>query len=1490
MKKKLFLMMLLLGVAVQGAWAQSGILCTASDKGRVICTDGSIYDNVSQAEAAGRKAVALIRWIDESSKKGLALSLQDEGQGDPGRANWLCDNKNNTVPVAGATWKLPSMDEWNKIISGDHIGTRDGFSKVGGQNLKQAVYYSSTKRDQYNPAMFAYNFYNGVWKITNYLFVNSCNVRACLEFNLLTLKEIGSADEWKVFCAAVNLGSGSIIAMGSNFQNCYVKLTNDINVTEMAGWDEEHSFQGVFDGNGHTLTVNYNTTENNTAPFSHVKGAVIKNLHVAGTITTSAPFAGGIVSESHGALTLYNCRSSVNINSTKSGDGTHGGLVSTLSGKDNNIVIDNCVFDGSFATTNGTNGCGGFVGWGVYNKPTISNSLLMPSSVDANMLGSNFARWYTGDGGKYEPTITNCYYVATDNLPTDQGLQAYKSASESEICKKLTITDQTVYSAACTVSGVEAAYDLDGRTEAVNLTPTVTDPYGTKLSLGTDYTATLNGADVTAFPIRVTVPGDFSLVITGKGNYTGSKTVNYSVTGTLAGATEAYPILINSEEDWNTFVNNVNNGTNDYNGMFLLLNADISVSQKVGTVSNSSPEKAFKGTFDGNGHTITTTITDNSNQGTALFCYINGATIKNLTVDGTISSSQNHLSGLVGFADGTNTIEGCTVTATLNISSDYAGGIVGHGRSSTTTIRNSVFAGTMNAVGNNNPNIGVIWGWSDSYTPTLVNCLEAGTYTNIRKMHPMGLKITAGTITNCYYLTPQKGEPSNVSTVSGATQVYTSAPSDAIVQKLQLADGKDYYKLSTTTVSGIAETYTLDDGATNIEPTVTDNDKGTTLTLNTDFTATVNGDQVAEWPLNIQENGKYTLTLTGMGNYGGSKSFTFIVGEYKPVISTTTTLSEDSYMVYEDVTIDERITIDASGYDGASLYLSEGTTLHAKKGIELGSGHRLTIYGPGKLIIDECDNGKSGIGAATAGTLTIRGGQLDITSGSGAAGIGSDAENAASGNLTLIWTLDTDYVKCNSYSLGNPILFSKSYVIDGEQTIATSDNIAGEKIVPAVELTDNGNNDNTLGENNGMKLGVVLKDYTLYKDSKWSTICLPFYLPLSGSPLEGAEVRPLMAASISGTTLNLTFGDPVTALEAGTPYIIKWTSGDNLDSPVFPGVYINNTDKHDYDNGAEGDVKVQFFGTYDAKNFTTEDKSTWLMGNDNKLYNPTSGASFGAFHAYFKIGDGTSAAQVTDFNINFGDADSLPIVTFTDADTYTETKDVVTRSATYKKTLGADRTGKYQPWLVPFDYTITAADVEKFTFWKLNMIANSPDPNVEAGTEVWVYLSRMKVGDVLHANTPYVYKPLTDMDSYDFTTRNAVLKAKNTDVILKTETADAIYSFYATYEPTTATAQDPFYYVNYKGRLSVGNNGTVTVGAFRWIMRVESKVDSTPVTFRSISFVDEEGTTGINGLTPTLSPIGEGSEYWYTLDGRRLQGKPSRAGVYIYNGKKFVIK
>ncbi len=69
-----------------------------------------------------------------------------------------------------------------------------------------------------------------------------------------------------------------------------------------------------------------------------------------------------------------------------------------------------------------------------------------------------------------------------------------------------------------------------------------------------------------------------------------------------AGDTADNPITISSTEEWNTFVSNVNGGTN-YSGKFVRLDADISVTEMAG----SSETNSFQGTFLGNDKTLTFT-------------------------------------------------------------------------------------------------------------------------------------------------------------------------------------------------------------------------------------------------------------------------------------------------------------------------------------------------------------------------------------------------------------------------------------------------------------------------------------------------------------------------------------------------------------------------------------------------------------------------------------------------------------------------------------------------------------------------------------------------------------------------------------------------------------------------------------------------------------------------------------------------------------------
>ena len=57
---------------------------------------------------------------------------------------------------------------------------------------------------------------------------------------------------------------------------------------------------------------------------------------------------------------------------------------------------------------------------------------------------------------------------------------------------------------------------------------------------------------------------------------------------------------------------------------------------------------------------------------------------------------------------------------------------------------------------------------------------------------------------------------------------------------------------------------------------------------------------------------------------------------------------------------------------------------------------------------------------------------------------------------------------------------------------------------------------------------------------------------------------------------------------------------------------------------------------------------------------------------------------------------------------------------------------------------------------------------------------------------------------------------------------------------------------------------------------------------RSLTMVFDDEATGIK--TTDFTDYTDSDDAWYTLDGRRLQGKPAKSGIYVNNGKKIVIK
>ena len=190
-----------------------------------------------------------------------------------------------------------------------------------------------------------------------------------------------NAADWEAFATRVNNGETRLNAV----------MAADINLgaSQTKVGTFQNPYSGTFDGNGHTLTVDYNKTNStpsaatHTAPFPYIADATIKNLHVAGSMRSPGKFIAGIASWISGDATISNCHSSVTIQSDVSGDGTHAGLVGVIDhGK--SLTLTDCLFDGSiFGVLTHSNG--GLVGYAYDDgKLTMNRCLFAPQEVNTN--------------------------------------------------------------------------------------------------------------------------------------------------------------------------------------------------------------------------------------------------------------------------------------------------------------------------------------------------------------------------------------------------------------------------------------------------------------------------------------------------------------------------------------------------------------------------------------------------------------------------------------------------------------------------------------------------------------------------------------------------------------------------------------------------------------------------------------------------------------------------------------------------------------------------------------------------------------------------------------------------------------------------------------------------------------------------------------------------------------------------------------------------
>ena len=189
----------------------------------------------------------------------------------------------------------------------------------------------------------------------------------------------------------------------------------------------------------------------------------------------------------------------------------------------------------------------------------------------------------------------------------------------------------------------------------------------------------------------------------------------------------------------------------------------------------------------------------------------------------------------------------------------------------------------------------------------------------------------------------------------------------------------------------------------------------------------------------------------------------------------------------------------------------------------------------------------------------------------------------------------------------------------------------------AIELANGTPNTDLISKWDGVTANVTLADRFLYKDGNWNTLCLPFDVTIEDSPLagNGVEAKTLTSASLTDGTLTLMFGNAVTELKAGVPYIIKWNNdatNPTISNPVFQNVIVK-----DELNPVE-QTGITFVAIYTPVDIGVDGDNTILyLGANNKLYWPNTKMSIGTQRAYFQLTGNHNQANIRSFSIDFGD-------------------------------------------------------------------------------------------------------------------------------------------------------------------------------------------------------------------------------------------------------------
>lgn len=646
---------------------------------------------------------------------------------------------------------------------------------------------------------------------------------------------ITTAEELKWYANYVNGESGD----NEVHNTACAQLVNNIDLSTVCGegkgnwtpiakygiykFNGEYHFDGVFDGNGHTISNLYINDKNgsNLGLFGYVNPTTektsVKNLKMAsvqivGKTDIAAVCASGYnatfenIEVISGSITGFSdiygisgCRGSVK-NCINRADVTAGsynvaGVISTIQDE-----ASNCSNYGKITT--GTGWAGGIAGGSDgmttilncanYGEIHVTGTVNSTDCAVGGLLGSpwnleisncaNFGNIYLTEQSEFVGTI-----VGTSQLKRASGILANTG--------NIYVGNTAPANVPVLQSGIKWFEDNVDNT-ATCITPTAEQlasgwlAWQLQLNCGTPQTWGQDLEQENSYPVLNGKAVYFSGSILCNGHllseaYTNDKTKEattpahsqeYEDGGFCTACHESRelhgtgtaedPFLISNVAQLEYLRDKSNEGSASYTAHAQLVNdIDLDYASASSWIPISK-SYSFVGTFDGNGHCIKNLYSSFYQGGfVGLFGDVRGGTIKNLTVEGVIESSCSNQGMIAGFSASTNYYN-CVAKGRINTngSSSYVGGIVG--KTTKTSSSNPVVQGCasyVDIVSNGKYTAGLV-GMAD-YGITMENCANYGNVTGKANVGGlMGYNNREGCrITNCYVGSCEvRGEGANV--------------------------------------------------------------------------------------------------------------------------------------------------------------------------------------------------------------------------------------------------------------------------------------------------------------------------------------------------------------------------------------------------------------------------------------------------------------------------------------------------------------------------------------------------------------------------------------------------------------------------------------------------------------------------------------------------------------------------------------------------------